>query len=453
MRKFGTRDKFGYLFGDFGNDFFFMLVMGFLMVFYTDVLHLDPVAVGLLFVVARLWDAFADMAWGRFIDTRKTGKNGKFRPWILRMSFPLVIVGVLMFLYIPGMSDGFYLAYAYVTYILWGTLYSTVNIPYGSMASVLTGDPVERTALSSWRTVGSQLAGLVINVVGPIILFVDNKAVPSRFFLGALIFGILAIACYIACYKLTTERIVVDDTDKPKVKTSATMKGLVKNKPLLSFLAASLLFMVVLMLIGTVNVYLFKDYFGSAKALSMVGLLQSGAVFVMAPFIQKLVKKFGKKEVASTGILLAAVVYGILYFLPDLNVSAFITLLTVAMLGYGTFNLVIWAFVTDVIDYHEYLTGLREDGTVYAIYSMARKIGQAVAGGVGGAAIAAVGYNSELAAQTVETLQGIHLLGTLVPAVVLLAVFLLIVFFYPLNKKRTDQMAFELAEKRSNKTA
>ena len=207
------------------------------------------------------------------------------------------------------------------------------------------------------------------------------------------------------------------------------------------------------MLIGTVNVYLFKDYFGSAKALSMVGLLQSGAVFVMAPFIQKLVKKFGKKEVASTGILLAAVVYGILYFLPDLNVSAFITLLTVAMLGYGTFNLVIWAFVTDVIDYHEYLTGLREDGTVYAIYSMARKIGQAVAGGVGGAAIAAVGYNSELAAQTVETLQGIHLLGTLVPSVVLLAVFLLIVFFYPLNKKRTDQMAFELAEKRSNKTA
>ena len=123
------------------------------------------------------------------------------------------------------------------------------------------------------------------------------------------------------------------------------------------------------------------------------------------------------------------------------------------MLGYGTFNLVIWAFVTDVIDYHEYLTGLREDGTVYAIYSMARKIGQAVAGGIGGAAIAAVGYNSELAKQTADTLSGIHALGTLVPAVVLLMVFLLIVFLYPLNKKRTDQMAFELAEKRNNKTA
>ena len=418
MRKFGTRDKFGYLFGDFGNDFFFMLVLAFLMVFYTDVMHLNPAAVGGLFVVARLWDAFADIAWGRFIDTRKTGKNGKFRPWVLRMSFPLVITGVLMFVYIPGMSDGFYLAYAYVTYIVWGTLYSTVNIPYGSMASVMTSDPVERTALSSWRTVGSQLAGLVINVVGPIILFVDNKAVPSRFFMAALIFGLLAIACYIACYRLTTERIVVDETEKPKAQKGATMKGLVKNKPLIWFLAGSLIFMVNLMLIGAVNVYLFKDYFGSAKALSIVGLIQAGAVFVMAPFIQKLVKKFGKKEVASIGILVAGIVYLILYLLPNLSVTQFIGLLAVALLGYGAFNLVIWAFVTDIIDYHEYLTGLREDGTIYAIYSMARKIGQAVAGGVGAAAIAAVGYNSTLEVQTAETLSGIHMIGTLVPALI-----------------------------------
>jgi glycoside/pentoside/hexuronide:cation symporter, GPH family len=453
MRKFGLRDKFGYLFGDFGNDFFFMLVLAFLMVFYTDVMHLNPAAVGGLFVVARLWDAFADIAWGRFIDTRKTGKNGKFRPWVLRMSFPLVITGVLMFVYIPGMSDGFYLAYAYVTYIVWGTLYSTVNIPYGSMASVMTSDPVERTALSSWRTVGSQLAGLVINVVGPIILFVDNKAVPSRFFMAALIFGLLAIACYIACYRLTTERIVVDETEKPKPQKGATIKGIVKNKPLIFFLAGSLIFMVNLMLIGAVNVYLFKDYFGAATALSIVGLVQAGTVFIMAPFIQKLVKKFGKKEVASIGILVAGIAYLILYLLPNLSVTQFIGLLAVAKLGEGVFNLVIWAFVTDIIDYHEYLTGLREDGTIYAIYSMARKIGQAVAGGVGAAAIAAVGYNSTLEVQTAETLSGIHMIGTLVPALIFLAVFIIITFLYPLNKKRTNKLAADLAENRSKKTA
>jgi GPH family glycoside/pentoside/hexuronide:cation symporter len=364
------------------------------------------------------------------------------------MSFPLVITGVLMFVYIPGMSEGFYLAYAYVSYILWGTLYSTVNIPYGSMASVITADPVERTALSTWRTVGQQSAGLIINVVGPLILFVDNQADPNRFLLAAIIFGILAIACYIACYTLTTERIVIDESAKPKAQKGGTIKGLFKNKPLNVFLVASLLFMTCFMLIGAVNVYLFKDYFGSAYALSIVGFLQAATVFVVAPFIQTLVKRFGKKEVASTGLLVASIVYGILYFLPNLNATQFIVILAIAMLGYGAFNLVIWAFVTDVIDYHEYLTGLREDGTVYAIYSMARKIGQAVAGGIGGVAIAAVGYNSELATQTVETLEGIHMLGTLVPAVVLGVVFLLFVFLYPLNKKRTEQLAIDLAQNR-----
>ncbi|MEH7085525.1 glycoside-pentoside-hexuronide (GPH):cation symporter, partial [Neobacillus drentensis] len=437
FRKFGMKDKLGYMFGDWGNDFFFILVAAFLMVFYTDVYHLNPAAVGGLFFAARLWDAFADVSWGRFIDTRKATKHGKFKPWILRMSFPLVITGILMFVHIPGMSDGFYLAYAYVTYILWGTLYSTVNIPYGSMASVITSDPVERTALSSWRTMGGNLAGLIINVVGPMILFVDNKADANRFLLGAIIFGVLAIACYLACYKLSIERIKLDATDKPNVNFGQTVKGLGKNKPLMWFLLASLLYLVVFMLIGTVNVYLFKDYFANAKALSMVGLLQSIAIFVAMPFVKPLVTKFGKKEVASSGLLLAAIVYGVLYLLPNLTATQFIGILTVGMLGYGIFNLVIWAFVTDVIDYHEYLTGLREDGTVYSIYSMARKVGQAVAGGVGGAAIAAVGYNANLKAQTADTLQGIHTLGTLVPAITLAVVFLIIVFCYPLNKKRT----------------
>jgi GPH family glycoside/pentoside/hexuronide:cation symporter len=451
FRKFGMKDKLGYMFGDWGNDFFFILVAAFLMVFYTDVFHINPAAVGGLFLLARLWDAVADVSWGRFIDTRKAGKNGKFRPWIFRMSFPLIISGVLMFVHIPGMSDGFYLAYAYVTYIIWGTLYSTVNIPYGSMASVITGDPVERTALSSWRTVGGALAGLIINVVGPMILFINNKPDANRFILAALLFGGLALACYMACYKLSVERIVMDETTKPKVNLGQTMKGLGKNKPLIWFLIASLLFLVCFMLIGAVNVYLFKDYFGNAKALSMVGLLQAIAVFVGMPFVKPLVAKFGKKEVASGGLLIATVIYAILYFLPNLTGTQFIGVLTIGMFGYGIFNLVIWAFVTDVIDYHEYLTGLREDGTVYSIYSMARKVGQAVAGGVGGAAIAAVGYNPTLKAQTADTLQGIHTLGTLVPASILAVVFLIIVFCYPLNKKRTAQLTADLAERRKGK--
>ena len=118
------------------------------------------------------------------------------------------------------------------------------------------------------------------------------------------------------------------------------------------------------------------------------------------------------------------------------------------MFGYAFFNLVIWAFVTDVIDYHEYLTGLREDGTVYSIYSFARKVGQAIAGGVGGFAIAAVGYDSARDVQAQEALDGIHTLATLVPAVTFIVMFLILVFLYPLNKKRTLELTAELAERR-----
>lgn len=207
LKPFGIKDKVGYLLGDFGNDFSFLLVNTFLMVFYTDVFGISAAAVGTLFLVARVWDAITDVLWGRFIDFRKSTPKGKFLPWIFRMSFPLVISSTLMFVHIPGMAHGFYLAYAYVTYILWGMLYTTVNIPYGSMAAVVSDDPVHRTQLSGWRTMGAMSAGLIIGVIGPLVVFVDNHLSANRLFIMALIFSILALACYIGCFTMTTERI------------------------------------------------------------------------------------------------------------------------------------------------------------------------------------------------------------------------------------------------------
>lgn len=133
------------------------------------------------------------------------------------------------------------------------------------------------------------------------------------------------------------------------------------------------------LLISAVKVYLFKDYFGSATALSLVGLIQTVIVFIAMPLVKLLVARFGKKELTAAGLLLSAAVYGLLYFIPDLGVYQFIGNMAVSQIGYAFFNLMIWACVTDVIDYHEYLTGLREDGTVYSVYSFARKVGQAIA--------------------------------------------------------------------------
>ena len=455
MRPFSMKDKIGYMFGDFGNDFFFMLVSAFLMVFYTDIFGLDAGTVGVLFLVARLWDAVADVTWGRFIDSRKTKKygkiQGKFKPWIFRMSIPLVISGVLMFVYIPGMSNGFYYAWAYITYILWGTLYATVNIPFGSMASVMTSDPVERTTLSTFRTMGAMLASLIINAVGPLIVFVDNKIDANRMLMAAVLFGILAIACYLACVTLTTERIEVPEKQPEKGAFMKSLKGLVKNRPLIAILAASLLFMMNTMLVNSVNIYLFKDVFKNASALSIFGLLNTAMTFVAIPIVRPLVEKYGKKELAAVGMLIAGAMYILLFFLPNISLTVFYVIIAIGLFGYAFFNVVVWAFVTDVIDYHEYLTELREDATVYSIYSFARKVGQALAGGIGGFAISAVGYNSAQKVQSQETLDGIYGLGTLVPGIIYLIIAIILIFLYPLTKQRLNQLTVDLAKKRKVK--
>lgn len=143
-QKFGLKDKIGYMFGDFGNDFFFIFASSFLMVFYTKVLGIGAGAVGTLFLVARFIDAFTDISMGRLVDTLLPAKDGKFRPWIRRMCIPVVIAGTLLFVpWVSTLPYGARLVYIYITYILWGSIcYTAINIPYGSMASALTSDPL-----------------------------------------------------------------------------------------------------------------------------------------------------------------------------------------------------------------------------------------------------------------------------------------------------------------------
>lgn len=446
-RAFGWRDKVGYLCGDLGNDLFFGFIMYYLMVYFTDSLYINPAAVGVLFLVARLWDAFADVTWGRFIDTRKTGENGKFKPWIFRMSFPLVITGILLFTKIPGMSNGFYMAWAFVTYILWGTLYSTVNIPYGSMASVISNNPNDRTSLSSWRTLGSSIAFLLLGAVGPVVLFTNNEVNSSHFFMAAIVLAILALACYISCYKLSTERVVLQEQTE-KTNLLKTLKGISKNKPFLVLILAALVLLVVSMLQGAVTTYLFKAYFGNMDALSFIYTSQSVLSICAIPLVTPLAKKFGKKEMAGVSTIVGGLIYTALYFIPNVSLTTFIVISSIGFFGLCFFQTAIWAFVTDCIDYHELVTGLREDGSIYSIYSFIRKVGQAVAGGLGGFALSVIGYDATNKVQSASTLHGIYSLNTLVMGIGYMAVGAIILFLYPLNKKRTIKLTEDIVAKR-----
>ena len=148
-------------------------------------------------------------------------------------------------------------------------------------------------------------------------------------------------------------------------------------------------------------------------------------------------------------MIISGVLYAVLYFMPNVSLTTYIVLSSAAYFALSFFMTAIWAFVTDCIDYQEFLTGSREDGTIYSIYSFSRKVGQAVAGGLGGFILAFVGYNAALEVQTERTLNGLFAINTIGLGIGFFVVGLIIMFLYPLNKKRTDQLAADLAKKRS----
>ena len=177
LPPFGWRDKIGYLLGNVGNDFTFAFAGVFLLVFYTKVLGIPSELVGTMFLLARFLDAFTDITMGRIVDISRSGKVGKFRPWLLRMSAPVAIASFLM--YQSSLADasmGVKIAYMFVTYLVWGSVfYTAINIPYGSMASVISNEADDRAALSTFRSVGSVFANIAVGVIAPLLIYASDS--------------------------------------------------------------------------------------------------------------------------------------------------------------------------------------------------------------------------------------------------------------------------------------
>lgn len=472
VRPFGMRDKIGYLLGDFGNDFSFIFASSYLMVFYTKVLGISGAVVGTLFLAARCVDAFTDVTMGRIVDRAKPTADGRFRPWIRRMCIPVAVSSTLMYLYfVQDFSYSVKMIYVIITYLLWGSFcYTAINIPYGSMASVISADAGDRAALSTFRSVGAALASLVIGSLVPLLVYETDEAGnqivnPVRFTITAAAFGVLSVICCLLCYFLCTERVTFEARDKwgaGKEKGSDTAKkrfgtgfkalaaSLLSSRPLLSIVGAALVLLLATMLSQTMNTYLFLDYFKDAKALSTVNLISVGGTLLVAPFASKISQKCGKKESGSIAMLVAAGVYILLFFLRIRSIPVFMIFLFLGMTGMGFFNMITWAFITDVIDYQEVVTGSREDGTVYAVFSFARKVGQALAGGIGGFALSAIGYVSEAFSQTPKVAERIYTVATLVPGICYLIVFLIMQFSYPLNRKEVEHNTAVLKGRRDS---
>jgi len=438
--------------GDIANDFTFIFASSYVMVFYTKVMGVSAGMVGTMFLLARCLDAFTDIGMGRIVDNSKPTKNGRIRPWILRMCAFVALASFMM--YQSFLVDAPYaakVAYMFITYVVYEIMYTCVSVPFGSLSSVMTDDVNQRTDLSRFRSLGGTIFMTVIVIAGPLFLYKDNQPVPSHFLIMAAICAVIGFICLMFTSHWCKERIITEPVAKEKEKLNYldVLKAISKNKALLGVMLSSFIGIVGAGMVNGLNTYLFRDYFGNVAIMAVSGMLSviwSLIAFIGTKFVAK---KFGKKEWIMYSATFSVVVYAILFFFPLENPMLFIIINGICYLGVSGFQVLVWALVNDAIDYQELQTGKRNEGIVYSAYTFFRKLANAVSGSMSSFALAIAGFNVNEAVQSEafsgrlwKTYTGLYVAGYLLAVLVLK-------FVYPLTKEKTAEMLQNLSDKRN----
>ena len=257
------------------------------------------------------------------------------------------------------------------------------------------------------------------------------------------IFTVLSIICYLLCLYLTPERVVVQ-ANQNRFHLGKLVSNIASNRSLLGIILAALLLMLSVLSFGGMSAYVFPNYYGNAAAQSASSLVGSlGMLLICAPLAERFAAGLGKKELSIIGCIFSIVVLVVMYFIRPQNAYVYVVFFALSQIGYGFFNSVIWAMITDVIDASELKHGVREDGTIYAVFSFARKMGQAASSGLIGFLLTTIGY-STATAYDIDVVNAIYDISCLLPALGLILVVLALTFVYPLNRKTVEENTSKL---------
>ena len=449
IRPFGVKDEIGYVFGDMAGSFVNLFVDAYFLIFCTSVLGISAGWMGTLFLVARLWDAINDPIMGSFPDRWMIGKSGdKFKPWIKIFMIPLALSGVLCFLNVPleGIALHAYVAFAYVLY---GMSYTGTSMPFGAMASVVSDDPIQRSKLSRARSIGGTIVGIVGLSIVPVVCFdKQSNILPGRFTLIAVVFGVLSIISYFVLLNLTQERIRQNVEKAEKFNYGKVLKATVHNRPLIGVMVATLGSMLFITGSNQVRSYIFKEYYARTDVMSIISLATIPIFVICFPLVPKLVAKFGKKATLMAAIISSTIFSVIPIVMEIKNVYIYSALVVLGTIGQTVFTMLIWALVTDCLDYSEWKFHERSDGSMYSLYTFSRKIGSTIASTGVSFGLAAIGFVSgSNVVQTAEAVNGIYFLVNIIPVVTCALELIGVGLIFNLNKETTEQMYAELKAK------
>ncbi len=471
-RKFGIRDSVAYMMGDLGCNMSFAL-KGTMALFWTQVMGLSA-WYSLLLVVVQVWDAINDPLIGSIIDADKHKyKRNKFLQYILVGSIGLIIGGACCF--IPATKAPLVAKIAIFIggYVLWDAFYTVANVPYGSLLSLISSDDADRASLSAWRSIGGMLGNMVPMVVFPFIIYNEDESLNgTRVFIMAFIMGIIGFICFQIMIKNTEIRVDTEvqcNEDQPKFNVFKAMGNFVKNRPAVGATLAAMGMFIGMQGATTAVTVTFQIYFDNTKISGLVSMFAMIPIVVFTPLARKMVKKYGKKELSTIGSICyivgaAVLLLGPLGVIPvteentQLDLIVYIIGQLICALGLGIYSTVSWAMMGDAIDYNEWKTGTREEGTVYSLHSFFRKLAQGVGPAVAVAIMGTMGYvnnsapdaNGKFTAIDVNLLSwevacDIRMLVAILYLVAGIVQFIGLGLVYNLDKKTLATMQSELA--------
>ncbi|MBK9157453.1 MAG: glycoside-pentoside-hexuronide (GPH):cation symporter [Propionibacteriaceae bacterium] len=486
LEKLPTTSILGYGLGDFAMNLSFAMSTSFLLYYFTDVGGLSAAAVGTMFLVVRLWDAFTDLFAGRVVDKTMT-RWGKFRPFLLWFAVPVLFLSFLNFniptqgvkwlgIFEVNPDATAQLLYAYLAYAILGLLYSLINIPYGALASAMTQSVNERAKLVAARAFGAAIGGVLLTyIVAPQISAIQKTApklaanadaaakaayqtavlayrqnVQSVFTLTTLLFVLVGSIAFFLTFWWCRESVV---RTSPKVTIKETVETLKQNKPLAYLCAASLFYLVGLFAVGGSTAFYAKYVLGDISQTANMVLVNSGIALLITPIIPWIIRKMGKKNVFQWCGLFTIIGGVALFFVPTGAVAMALIFLAVKGIGASLINTVMFGLEADTVEYGEWKSGKRSEGATYAIFSFTRKVTQSIGGAMGAWLLAIGGYLSATATdpnptQPESAIVAIKFTIGLLPAIC--AVIAMLIFWkYPLTDKLFQQIRDENEAKKA----
>lgn len=429
-------ERVSYGFGDFGCNIIYTAMSAFLLFYYTDYAGVSALAVGTIMMVSRIFDGISDIVMGVIVDRTKS-KYGKARPWLLRMCVPFAISGIMLFSVPAGWAQTPKLVYVFITYNLVSTvIYTAINVPYSALNALMTQDPYERSVLSIFRNLLATAGTLTINTFTlPLVeYFGDNMAAWTKTF---CVFGVLAVAAFLINFFGTKERVAAafhrSGKEEKPVPFIAGIKALFRNKYWMMMTGMLALFFLMYSVNGGATVYYAKDILGNKDLVATINGIFNAVQILGMFFIAMLVKRYGKRNVFSIGLVLDIIGMLMLNFSGG-ALGLIVASSVVRGVGNACGGATMWAMVSDTIDYGEWKTGYRTEGLVNSACSFGYKIGNGIGSALLGLILEMGGYVGTAAVQTSSALTSIKISFVWIP-IAIYAIGLIIMRFYNLDKE------------------